>query len=45
MSFLDTSKIGQAPLTGPRAKRRHVRSLTGSLRLHIWGPILNALYR
>jgi starch phosphorylase len=28
-SFVDISKIGKPPLIGPRAKRRHVRSLTG----------------
>ncbi|KAH9001920.1 glycosyltransferase family 35 protein [Lactarius hatsudake] len=30
MSSFDVSSIGKPPLIGPRAKRRHVRSLTGS---------------
>ncbi len=28
-SIFDPTSIGKPPLTGPRAKRRHVRSLTG----------------
>ncbi|KAH9039129.1 glycosyltransferase family 35 protein [Lactarius pseudohatsudake] len=35
MSSFDVSSIGKPPLIGPRAKRRHVRSLTGSHYLYI----------
>ena len=41
--YLDVKEIGKPPLVGPRAKRRHVRSLTGNHLLPIpyFEPILN----
>jgi glycogen phosphorylase len=49
-STIDTSHIGKPPLTGPsalRAKRRHVRSLTGNLLLrpaHEWSSADSRLF-